>query len=238
MYEYDIRVGFSQSDEKKRMTIPAIIDAFQDCSCFHSDDVGVGFDYLEPLDLVWIINYWEVEIERNPMYGERLKVGTFAYDFKGFFGYRNFYLRDNDDYIVKANSLWVLMDWTNMRPAKVTDKMKEAYEVLPRLDMSYSARKIIIPEAECTESSLVVIGTHHLDTNGHVNNGQYIKIAMEALSENLKAETSYHRLRVEYRTQAHLGDTIVPKLYVSGGTSTISLADENGGIYSAVELCR
>ena len=66
MYSFDMKVGFSHSDVNHRMTIPAIIDAYQDVSCFHSEELGVGFFYLEPRKLVWVLNYWEVEFIRMP----------------------------------------------------------------------------------------------------------------------------------------------------------------------------
>ena len=235
MYSYDFRVGFSQSDDSRLMTIPAMIDMFQDCSCFHSDDLGVGFDYLIPIDLVWIINYWEVEISRRPKYGEHLTVGTFPYDFKGFLGYRNFCLKTvgtDSEYLVKANSLWVLMDWKNMRPAKVTEEMKNAYENEEKLDMTYSSRKVLIPDVPGEHLETVTVGRHHLDSNGHVNNGQYIKIAMGSLTypDNLT------RLRAEYREQAHLGDEITPILYRTGSSMVIELTGRAGNTYTVIEL--
>ncbi len=238
MYSYDFRVGFSQSDDSRLMTLPAIIDMFQDSSCFHSDDLGVGFDYLLPLDMVWILNYWEVEILRRPKYGERLFVGTFPYDFKGFFGYRNFCLQTvgedgtAGEMIVKANSLWLLMDWKNMRPAKVTDKMISAYDIEPKLDMTYSSRKISIPDVPGQKLESVIVGRQHLDSNGHVNNGQYIKIAMSSLTypDTLK------RLRAEYREQAHLNDEIIPVLYKTDSEMVVKLTGVSGNTYMLAEL--
>ena len=47
MYEYDKRIGFSECGTDRRLTITALIDAFQDCSTFQSEDSGVGFDVLK-----------------------------------------------------------------------------------------------------------------------------------------------------------------------------------------------
>ena len=44
MYEYDIRVGYSRVDEEKKLSIAGLIDLFQDCSTFQSEDLGIGFD--------------------------------------------------------------------------------------------------------------------------------------------------------------------------------------------------
>ncbi len=235
MYEYDIRVGYSMSDSKGRMTVPAIIDSFQDCSCFHSDDLGVGFSYLRPKDLVWVINYWELDILRFPLYGERLTVGTYPYELKSFFGYRNFYLKSDNEYIIKANSLWTLMDWTHMRPAKVTPEMTDAYESAEKLDMNYGSRKIALPSDEAvdiTHAEPIEIGLQHLDSNGHVNNGQYIRLAFGTLTDI----GNISRMRVEYRKQAHAGDIIHPVIYRSNNICTISLNSDDDTAYCVTEL--
>ncbi|MCR5398280.1 MAG: acyl-[acyl-carrier-protein] thioesterase [Lachnospiraceae bacterium] len=240
MYEYDIRVGYSQSDDRRIMTVPAVIDAFQDCSCFHSDDVGVGFDYLLPKHLVWVINYWELEFDRMPVYGQRLTVGTYPYGFKGYFGERNFYLKDEKGYLIKANSFWTLMDWENMRPSKITPEMVSAYTIGEKLDMSYNSRKISLPEdssVNITNPTGTVISHTHLDSNGHVNNGQYIKLAYDAAA--LAGDLPDIRLlRAVYKKQAHLGDMICPVIYRDSDRLTIALNDTEGDPYCIVSLNR
>lgn len=238
MYTYDMRVGFSQSDIKHNMTIPAIIDAYQDCSCFHSEDLGVGIYNLEPQNLVWIINYWEVEFIRMPKYTERITVGTFPYEFKGFLGKRNFFLKDESgQYISKANSLWCLMDWKNMRPAKVPAEIKSVYKIEEPLEMKYSHRKIDLPSKETSKTKTeskpsIFIEEHHLDSNSHVNNGQYIKMAFSYLPK----EIEYKRLRVEYKNQAHLKDEIIPVIYSENNKYIVALNNAEGTPYAVIEL--
>ena len=86
MYEYQKRIGFSECDINKQFTVTALIDAFQDCSTFQSEDAGAGFDVLEARNLVWVINYWELEIRKLPKLCDHVTVGTFPYSFKGCFG--------------------------------------------------------------------------------------------------------------------------------------------------------
>lgn len=42
MYGYDSRVRLSEVDQDRRMTLNAILNSFQDCSSFHSEDPGSG----------------------------------------------------------------------------------------------------------------------------------------------------------------------------------------------------
>ena len=147
---------------------------------------------------------------------------------------RNFFLKDEKgEYISKANSLWVLMDWENMRPVKVPEEIYSAYTLEDKLDMNYSSRKISIPNGAIgVAKEPMNIGEHHLDANGHVNNGQYVKIAMSYIPQNRE----YTHLRVEYRAQAHLGDLIYPMVYESDGAVNITLNNEEGTPYACLEL--
>ena len=236
MYEYKIRIGFSDCDTNKTFTLTSLIDAFQDCSTFQSEDLGVGFDVLTQNNLVWVINYWELNILRLPKLCDYVTVGTYPYDFKGCFGFRNFYMKDEkDEYIVKANSMWTLVDTISSRPSKAPQFISQAYELEQKLDMTYNPRKVLIPESDdvlTLEKDPIHIQLHHLDSNHHVNNGQYVKLAMSALGE----EENIASLRIDYRKQAHLGDTIYPVVYKTDNKSIVALYDENKSAFSVAEF--
>ena len=42
MYEFDSRVRYSEVDHHGTMTVPALINYFQDCSTFQSEVIGEG----------------------------------------------------------------------------------------------------------------------------------------------------------------------------------------------------
>ena len=86
MYEYDIRVGYHQTDENKILTIPALIDLFQDCSTFQSEDLGIGVDYCRENGFFWVINNWQVEITSLPQLCDRITVFTFRMNSKDLSG--------------------------------------------------------------------------------------------------------------------------------------------------------
>ena len=236
MYEYKIRIGFSDCDINKTFTLTSLIDAFQDCSTFQSEDLGVGFDVLTQHNVVWVINYWELNIYRLPKLCDYVTVGTYPYAFKGCFGFRNFYMKDDkNEYIVKANSMWTLVDTLSSRPSKAPQFISQAYELEEKLDMTYNPRKVLIPEADdvlTLEKDPIHIQLHHLDSNHHVNNGQYVKLAMSALGE----EENISSLRIDYRKQAHLGDTIYPVVYKTDNKSIVALYDENKSAFSVAEF--
>lgn len=235
-YEYNDRIGFSRCDVNYRLSVTSLIDAFQDASIFQSEDADVGIKTLRQNDLLWVLNYWEIEIDRLPRLGEKVAVGTYPFEFKSFMGYRNFYLlADDGSYLVKANSAWTMVNTVKMTPAKAPDFIINAYKMGPRLEMTYSPRKILLPdEAECRvrTADTRTVELHHLDGNMHVNNCQYISFAMTAIDEELDISS----LRADYRKQAHLKDKIYPVVYRSGNIRTVALNGEDGRPYSVIEV--
>lgn len=47
MYTFTSRVRFSETDENGKLSLAGIMNYLQDCSVFHSEDVGNGTDVLK-----------------------------------------------------------------------------------------------------------------------------------------------------------------------------------------------
>ncbi|MBR5597850.1 MAG: acyl-[Lachnospiraceae bacterium] len=232
MYQFESRVRFSETDKKRKLTLEAIVDYFQDCSTFQTEDLGVGFSYLLPQNLTWVLSYWQVVIEEYPELGDTIHICTIPYDFKGFFGKRNFFMENKErKRIVTADTLWTLIDMEKMLPMKIPSEVAEAYPKEDKIEMNYLPRKIAICGKEEAKNS-ITIERHHLDCNNHVNNGQYIKMAAVYLPE----EFHICQMRAEYKNQAHLQDVIYPYTYEDGNKVTVCLCDESKKPYVVVEF--
>lgn len=235
MYTYNTKVGFSQVDTHRLMKIEALTDVFQDVTCFQGEEIGIGFDYLEPRNLAWILNSWQIDVKRFPKFNEKITVGTFPTGFKSFLGTRNFVVLDETgEQIVMANSIWTFMDMKKMRPVRVEKEIVQKYILEDPLPMDYFARKITIPDGEgwtVAEKEPLIVSEYHLDSNMHVNNSQYVQIAGVFLNGNIK----YNKLRVEYRKQAHRGDQFIPVVHEKGNTCIVALCDTEKNPYAVVE---
>ncbi len=230
MYTFDSRVRYSEIDESGTLALSSVINYMQDCSTFQSEDLGLGVEYLKEHRLVWLLNSWQLQIERLPVLAERITIGTWAHGFKGIYGYRNFAIYDSQKrYLVKANSIWVFYDWEKNRPVRITEEMESSYGREPSLEMDYAERKIIVPEGGIAENPFP-IRKHQIDTNGHVNNGQYILMAQEYMPQMLSIRT----LRAEYRKSAVYGDRIHPVVVSTEKGGVISLNDKEGKPYAVV----
>lgn len=232
MYAFDSRIRYSETDSEGELTLNALLNYFQDCSTFHSEDVGLGIGYMKEIGQAWVLSSWQIVVDRYPRLGERVKIVTLPYELKGFLGYRNFAMLDEEEnYLAKANSLWSLLDMTTGKPVAVNEAMHKGYGIDEKLDMDYAPRKITVPEGgQLLEP--IVVKKHHLDTNHHVNNGQYVNIAMEYLPDDFLI----HQMRAEYKKQAFLDDVLYPYIVSVEIGYVVSLRDEEGRPYVSVEF--
>ena len=151
MYQYESKVRFSETDAKRKLTLEAIVDYFQDCSTFQTEELGVGFSYLLPKNLTWILLYWQIVVDEYPSLGEKITISTIPYEFKGFMGKRNFFMENEEGkVIVKADSLWSLLDMQKMVPVKVPEEAVSRYPQEDKIEMEYLPRKITINGTELT----------------------------------------------------------------------------------------
>lgn len=234
MYTFNGRVRYSEVGEDGCISLQAILDYFQDCSIFHSEDIGLGIAYMKELGQVWLLSAWQICVERYPAFGEHIVTGTMPYEFRGFMGYRNFLMQTKEgETLACANSIWSLMDINSMRPVKPNADMLAGYVLEEKYSMKYASRKIAVP-ADGQALEPFTVKSHHLDTNHHVNNGQYVRMAMDCIPGDFKIR----QLRVEYKSQAVLGDEIHPVLAAGekGNLYTVSLNNGKRNPFCVVEF--
>ena len=135
MYTFEGRIRYSETDSEGRLTIASLINYFQDCSSFQSQDLGLGLDYLREKHLVWVLSSWQIIVDRYPVHCEKVTTGTQPYELKGFLGHRNFAMMDAEGkYLARANSLWSLLDTKTNRPASIPIEMMERYQLAEKLE--------------------------------------------------------------------------------------------------------
>ena len=232
VFEFDARVRYSEVDHRGLLTLPGLINYFQDCSTFQSEELGVGTAWLKEHRHAWVLTHWHIVIDRYPRLAERVVAGTFASAFKGLTATRFFYLRDEAGTILaKAKSTWAFIDMESGRPVRPAPEDTSIYGTHDPLPMPAEDRRVRVPDSMETREPITV-QRHQIDTNEHVNNGQYVQMALELLPRDA---TPAH-VRVDYKRAAVLGDVIYPNISQEPERTVIGLYDEDGAPYAVIEF--
>lgn len=232
MYTFDSRVRFSEINHHKGvLDLCSIINYYQDCSTFQSEDLNIGFDYLQSINRVWLLNSWQVQIKNPVRLGDYITIGTWPYDFNGCYGYRNFIMKNQEGVVLNvASSIWVYIDTLTGHPTKVPDD-SGGYQIEAPFPMEYADRKIKLPNNMTNYPAFPVVKSN-IDSYNHVNNGQYIKMAEEFLPEDFNVSA----FRVEYKKQAVLSDIILPRAVRNDKLYTVALCNDNEQAYAIIEF--
>ena len=234
MYSFKSRVRYSEVGEDKKLSLNSIINYFQDCSTFQSELLNNGVERLEELHRVWVLSSWQVVVGEYAKMGKEIKITTIPYEFKGFMGMRNFIIQDSEGRkLAWANSNWTHLDISTGLPARLTLADTDNYVLGEKMEMDYAPRKIKLPEDMIAQEAFTV-QKHHLDTNHHVNNCQYVCMAEDFLPESFKI----YQMRAEYKMQAKLGDVICPKVKTETDKVVVSLDNIEGKAYAIVEFLK
>lgn len=232
MYSYDAIVRYSETGGREKSNMASLANYFQDCAILQSENVGIGLDYLADHHRAWFLISWQIEVDRYPAMGEKIKVRTWAYDFKASLGFRNIDILDeNGIRIVKAASIWSYVDTETLRPARIEDEVSEAYPMEPAIDMEYAPRKIKLFDDHNVVDTRKVM-QYQIDSNNHMNNEAYIALAQEYV-EDISAIKA---VRAEYKMQYVKDDVIVVKRAQKENLLQILLCDEKSVIKCVVQF--
>ena len=223
MYSLNYKVTTSTCDSEGRLKLYSALQMMQDCSEMWIDSEPGVRNYFEEQNMTQLLASRQVEIIRVPEYKEQLTVTTSVYGMKPMFGFRNTFIYDADGQpCYKTWSMGAFVDKSAGKLKRVDDATIALMKLEPKLEMNYKDRRIILPKAggEGEKCDSIKVMRADIDYNQHMNNANYIRMAMELLPEDFKVKG----LRVEYRVASKLGDELIPFIYRIDNGIIISLS--------------
>ena len=224
MYSLRYKVTTSTCDSEGRLKLYSALQMMQDCSEMWIDSVPVVKQYFADQNMAQLLATRQVEVVRVPRYKEELTVTTSVYDVKPMFGFRNTFICDADGRpCYKTWSMGAFVDKAAVKLKRVDDATIASMAMEPQREMNYRDRRIMLPKEGGDVLEPVRVLRADIDYNRHMNNANYVRVAMELLPEGFEVRG----LRVEYRVAAKLGDVLVPTLYRIDGGLIVALSVGN-----------
>ena len=210
MFSLNYKVTTSTCDSEGKLKLFSALQMMQDCSEMWIDSEPEVKAYFARENMAQLLASRQVEIMRVPSYKEELTVTTSVYGMKPMFGFRNTFIYDADGRpCYRTWSMGAFVDKVTGKLKRVDDRVANSLLIEPQLEMNYRDRRIILPKDNGETFAPVKVMRADIDYNRHVNNANYIRMAMELLPDDF--ETKW--LRVEYRVAAKLGDTLTPTVF-------------------------
>ena len=221
MYSLKYKVTTSTCDSEGRLKLFSALQMMQDCSEMWIDSEPGVKQYFTEQNMAQLLATRQVEIVRVPEYKEELTVTTSVYGMKPMFGFRNTFIYDAQGKpCYKTWSMGAFVDKAVGKLKRVDDATIQSMTLDPKLDMNYKDRRIILPKNSGEVLEPIKVLRADIDYNKHMNNANYVRMAMELLPENFVISG----LRVEYRVAAKLGNMLKPTIFKSADGIIVSLS--------------
>lgn len=234
MFTFNTRVSYSRVNKNGEVPLHEIMNYLQDCTNFHSESLGAGIKYMENEGKAWILAAYKIKINKAIKLGQNICVGTAPTDFGSLYASRKFFIADLEgEYLVQADTVWILMDVAKRKPVRITDRDSAMYMSAQEQGFEglKASRKLKLEgeKHKCTEFKVLKT---YIDNNGHMNNADYLRAAEEFLQENY----SCRELDIVYNKEALEGEIIIPYLYDGHDGIGISFESQEGETLAKIKL--
>ena len=208
-------VHYYEADSSRRLSLPALLQYFEDIALLHSSARGYNLEYYEEHHCGWMLLKWDIAIHRLPVFGETVCVGTHVHALKRFLADREFVLLDAEEKtLVSVRSNWLFVDTDRRRPLRVPEQHYKSYLVSPESETEFitipEVPAVVLPENTDESSESTGLSIFHrnirsansdIDTNKHVNNVRYICWALDSLPSGYIAARTPVGMRVHYKKE-------------------------------------
>lgn len=238
IFKEKFKMGLKDIGKENKIKNRAILEMLENIGSYHSDIAGYGANDTEKNGLTWILLDWKLKVLERPKYGQELEVHTWAKSGNKFFTYRDYEVYDqNNNLCAIATSKWTLINIEEGKMERITDEIMKPYkleekDVFPLRKME----KIKIPE-EFTSTITYTTIRKDIDINKHMHNLYYLDLAYEALPEEVYQNRPYNNVRISYKKEIKLGETVNCKYAKEEEKHIIVIESKDGKtLHAVIEL--
>ena len=125
-----LRVRRYETDILGHVNNAVYLNYLEQAAVEHSDSLGLTYERYRELGGVWVLRHMKIDYLRSALKGDLLDITTWLHDMRGVRAMRRYEIRkaDNDDLLLKAEALWVWVNFTTMRPRPIAPEVIAIFE--------------------------------------------------------------------------------------------------------------
>ncbi|MEA2067486.1 MAG: thioesterase [Thermotogota bacterium] len=207
------RVRYHEIDKNWKLTLKSILNYFNDVVTLENKNNPQRRKYLQASDLNWLLLKWHIKLNgQQPIFGDTITARTWPHAMDRYYAYRKFDLSFNNETIVKANSLWLLIDSKKKKPVRINSKLTNFYKLSGKEKPISFASDNINKSNKYSHKEFIAIDSD-IDTNQHVNNVVYIRWILDSLPELTYRNYSLNEVTISYKKEVLVNECVTVSSY-------------------------
>ncbi len=190
----------------QQSNLTAICNILQNAAGLHALYRGLGFEDMQQLGHIWLMNRLKVRMNKFPVWTEKIKLQTWVSSMRGPFSDRHFsFQNEAGEPIGSASTFWVAVNIANRKPARVnSDSLPILADKLPDCGASNKLPSV----SDFDQSSMYQVQFSDLDMVGHVNNTKYVEWIINHLV-NIEADFRPFEVEMNFLSETLLGEKVI-----------------------------
>jgi medium-chain acyl-[acyl-carrier-protein] hydrolase len=190
-----------------RIKIFSLMQYLQEIAALHAGQLGLGFDSLSEMNGYWVLSNIRIEISRLPGREDEVTLRTWPSGYSRTTATREFVGKDQNSFeLFRAGSDWMALN-------KETNRLKNLFKLdlnLPKTGTKALPEELkrLEPAGDYREVDVVRVPRSSIDLNGHVNNTEYVRWGIDALSRAFKLKENIRCVQATYLSEVFEGDEL------------------------------
>ena len=191
--------------ENKEMKLSYLIRELVWTSTLNYDNLLQNQDIMK--NKAWVLLNWDIDIEEIPKYQKTYTFSTEVYGFYKFYAMRDFSILDGEKEIIKAKSLWTMIDLETRSITRIPEEVKESSLELTRKDLKLYQFKL--PELDIDEVNDILINNDCIDLNSHVSNAVYLQWLENSLTYEEYIFNKVKNIKIIYKKEIKKDEEVI-----------------------------
>lgn len=147
---------------------------------------------------------------KYPKYLDEISIKTIPYGFKKFYAYRRYEIINAEGELLgEAVALFFLININKRRPMRIPEEEYNLYGVDPNKNENVKMEDILeIDEDENNFKKRFNVRYSDIDSNGHVNNVNYVEWAIESVPLEVVKNFNIERIKIIFEKESIYGDEV------------------------------
>jgi acyl-ACP thioesterase len=206
----------------------ALMQYMQEAAACHAEELGLGFHDLKQRGCFWVLVNLRIEMAIAPRWGDEMIVTTWPSGCTRLIASREFIGRSRDGReFFRAASDWMILDRQSGRPKNLDRLGLNLPQSGPKALSAAPTR--VLPAEEYEEVCSLRVPFSALDFNGHVNNTEYVRWALDAVHQKMGSLPEMRTIELTYLAEVFEGEEIGLLVRLDPGRTGVCIRKSRDG---------
>ena len=208
IFKKEYKINIFNVDSEHKCKFSSLVDFLWDVVISQSDYLGETKEGFVHNQCIWVLLKYDITIYEYPKFRDTITVDTKVLGTKKFYGYRQNTIKNSEGKVIgEVFSTAILIDFEKRRPMRISPAQSEIYGLDGELDEAPPLDDIPKIQKEDYIKDYPVRYSD-IDSNGHVNNVNYMEMAIDTLPRSILNEYKLYNIKVLFKKETTDGDIL------------------------------